>query len=101
LLIRSADREPWLRQGICGAEQSTFPGWRRTFTSNGLSFGNQRRNQVRGPQYFNTDLNVLKNFNFPALGEAGKLSFGVTFFNIFNHPNFDQPVGDVADSNFG
>jgi hypothetical protein len=71
------------------------------FVSNALGFGNQRRNQLRGPQYFNTDLNVLKNFRFPALGEAGMLSFGVTFFNILNHPNFDQPVADVADPNFG
>jgi len=90
----------------CGSEFAKLnsppcPGLASNFTSNGLSFGNQRRNQVRGPQYFNTDLNVLKNFNFPPLGEAGKLSFGVTFFNILNHPNFDQPVGDVADSNFG
>jgi hypothetical protein len=77
------------------------PGMADNFVSNALGFGNQRRNQLRGPQYFNTDLNVLKNFRFPALGEAGMLSFGVTFFNILNHPNFDQPVADVADPNFG
>jgi hypothetical protein len=23
------------------------------------------------------------------------------FFNLLNHPNFDQPVGDIANSQFG
>jgi hypothetical protein len=63
-------------------------------------FGQQRRNQIYGPKYFDTDLSVLKNFNIPHW-EAGKLGVGFQFFNLFNHPNFDQPVGDVADPSFG
>jgi hypothetical protein len=77
------------------------PGLANNFTPDVFSFGNQRRNQVRGPQYFDTDLSVLKNFHLPVLSEAASVSFGVTFFNLFNHPNFDQPVGDVADPSFG
>jgi hypothetical protein len=77
------------------------PGMAANFTSSGFGFGNQTRNQVSGPQYFNTDFTVLKNFHVPAMGEAGALSFGVTFFNILNHPNFDQPTNDVASSTFG
>ena len=77
------------------------PGMAANFAGDTLTFGNQRRNQVRGPQFFNTDLSVIKNFHVPGMGETGAISFGVTFFNLFNHPNFDQPVADVADPSFG
>jgi hypothetical protein len=63
-------------------------------------FGNQRRNQFYGPKYFDTDLTVMKTFDIPRW-ERGKLGVGVQFFNLFNHPNFDQPVGDIANSQFG
>jgi len=76
-------------------------GMTNNFTADTFGFGNQRRNQVRGPHFFNTDLSLLKNFHLGALGEAGRISFGITAFNVFNHPNFDQPVGDVADPAFG
>jgi hypothetical protein len=63
-------------------------------------FGQQRRNQIYGPKYFDTDLSVMKNFNIPRW-ESGKIGVGFQFFNLFNHPNFDQPVGDVASPSFG
>jgi hypothetical protein len=63
-------------------------------------FGNQLRNQYRGPMYFDTDLAVMKGF---PLGkwESARFLVGFQFFNLFNHPNFDKPVGDVSDPNFG
>ncbi len=54
---------------------------------------NQARNQFRGPNFFDTDLTVMK---YTKLGERANLGVGVQFFNLFNHPNFDQPVGDIA-----
>ena len=33
--------------------------------------------------------------------ESGHLSFGAQFFNLLNHPNFDQPIADVANPQFG
>jgi outer membrane receptor protein involved in Fe transport len=54
---------------------------------------NQARNQFRGPHFFDTDLTVMKNTK---LGEKASLGLGVQFFNLFNHPNFDQPIGDIA-----
>jgi len=54
---------------------------------------NQARNQFRGPNFFDTDLTVMKNTK---LGEKASLGVGVQFFNLFNHPNFDQPIGDIA-----
>jgi len=65
------------------------------------SFGNQRRNQFFGPGYFDTDLTIMKFFGMPHW-EGGKLGIGAQFFNILNHPNFDQPVRDLSNtSQFG
>lgn len=57
-----------------------------------LSF-NQARNQFRGPNYFDTDFSVMKSFK---IREKASLNVGVQFFNLFNHPNFDLPVNDIA-----
>jgi hypothetical protein len=58
-------------------------------------FGNQTRNQYRGPGYFNTDMAITKNFKIPRW-EGAKFGVGFQFFNILNHPNFDKPVNDIA-----
>jgi hypothetical protein len=64
------------------------------------SFGAQRRNQVWGPHYFDTDLTVMKNFHVP-ISEASTFGVGLQFFNILNHPNFDQPDANVSSPTFG
>ncbi len=53
----------------------------------------QGRNQFRGPNFFNTDLSVMK---YTKLAERANLGIGFQFFNLFNHPNFDQPLNDIA-----
>jgi len=63
-------------------------------------FGNQRRNQVYGPDYFDTDLTLMKSFRLPKW-EGAELQVGAQAFNILNHPNFDQPVGNIDNSQFG
>ncbi|HEY1945438.1 MAG TPA: TonB-dependent receptor [Bryobacteraceae bacterium] len=62
------------------------------------NFGNLARNSFRGPGYFNTDLNVNKIFT---VHERYKLLVGANFYNILNHPNFDLPVNNLAQGNFG
>jgi hypothetical protein len=62
-----------------------------------FGFGNQARNQFFGPGYFDTDFTVMKYTSIPHW-ESGKLGLGVQFFNILNHPNFDQPVRDISNS---
>ncbi|HUA16023.1 MAG TPA: carboxypeptidase regulatory-like domain-containing protein [Verrucomicrobiae bacterium] len=64
------------------------------------SFGMERRNQVYGPGYFDTDLTLMKNFRVPHW-ESAELQVGAQAFNILNHPNFDQPIGDISNSQFG
>lgn len=60
----------------------------------------ERRNQIYGPFFFDTDLTIMKNFRIPGW-ESGEFQIGAQAFNLFNHPNFDQPVGDVSNTQFG
>jgi hypothetical protein len=64
------------------------------------TFGNQRRNQVYGPGFFDTDLTLMKTLPIPRW-EGAKFQFGAQAFNVLNHPNFDQPIGDIANPQFG
>ncbi|MFY9912603.1 MAG: carboxypeptidase regulatory-like domain-containing protein [Candidatus Sulfotelmatobacter sp.] len=64
------------------------------------TFGAQRRNQVYGPGFFDTDLTLLKTIPIPHW-EGAKFQFGAQAFNVLNHPNFDQPIGDIANPQFG
>ena len=62
------------------------------------NFNASARNGFRGPDYFNTDLNLKKSF---ALTERVKFTIGANFFNILNHPNFQDPVSTNLSSSFG
>src|ERR1700685_1236229 len=64
-------------------------------------FGTQRRNQFRGPGFFTTDLSIMKGTKVNFWGEGQEFVVGAGFYNILNHPNFDQPVGDISSSQFG
>lgn len=79
--------------GTCTALTSNF-------AASTTGFGNQRRNQVFGPHFFDTDLTISKAIPVPKW-ENARLNFGISAFNLFNHPNFDQPDGDITSSSFG
>jgi hypothetical protein len=55
----------------------------------------ERRNQFRGPHYFDMDLNLFKNFK---IGERFNLAIGAQAFNVFNHPNFGLPNASYAST---
>jgi hypothetical protein len=57
-----------------------------------------RRGSITGPGFKNVDFNVTKKF---VVTEATALTFQANFFNLFNHPNFQVPVADLNNSNFG
>ncbi|MGI8770549.1 MAG: carboxypeptidase regulatory-like domain-containing protein [Acidobacteriaceae bacterium] len=63
-------------------------------------FGQQRRNQFRGSGYTDTDLDLTKGIKVPHW-ESANLKLGAQFFNLFNHPNFGQPLNDVGSSGLG
>jgi Carboxypeptidase regulatory-like domain len=64
------------------------------------AYSTQRRNQYRGPRYFDMDLNLFKNFK---LGERFNFAVGAQAFNAFNHPNFGLPNSTffTGDPTFG
>ncbi len=53
----------------------------------GLNVGT--RDNLRGPDFSNLDVSVLKNF--PLASERYKLQFRADAYNVFNHPNFGLP----------
>ena len=70
------------------------------FSQPTTTYGNQIRNQYRGPGYFNTDFAIEKGFGIPKW-ESAQFSLGARFFNIFNHPNFGFPIMNLNNSQFG
>ena len=73
------------------------------FTSAPLGVGvagysNQIRNQYRAPGFFDSDFTINKNFK---ITERMAFGIGANFYNVFNHPNFAQPVNTFGASNFG
>jgi hypothetical protein len=62
------------------------------------TFDANARNAFRGPNYFNTDLNLKKAFT---LTERFKFTLGANFFNILNHPNFNNPANNTLSPSFG
>ena len=65
-------------------------------TGPALGYPTERRNQYRGPHYFDFDLNLFKNFKF---AERYNFAIGAQAFNAFNHPNFGLPNGTAAGDN--
>jgi hypothetical protein len=61
-------------------------------------FGTIGRNTLRGPHFFDVDLALMKDI---AITEHVRFSFGAQAYNLFNHPNFDQPVDDINNPQFG
>lgn len=60
--------------------------------------GSLGRNALRGFGLSQLDLAVRRQF---VLGETARLQVRAEFFNIFNHPNFGDPVGDLNNRLFG
>lgn len=61
------------------------------------AFGNVSRNDFRGPGYVDMDASLMKYTNIPGR-EHMKLGIGAQAFNIFNHPNFANPIADVSNT---
>ena len=57
------------------------------------TFGNLKRNALRGPNYWNTDASLFKKFNFT---ENVNLEFRLEAMNVFNHVNLGQPDATIG-----
>jgi len=69
--------------------------------TNSTDYGQQRRNQIYGPNYTDFDMDISKSFRLVPKYESVKLKVAAQFFNTFNHPNFQLPLNDVNDSGLG
>jgi hypothetical protein len=63
--------------------------------------GNARRTYCCGPPINNFDFALHKVFQVGS-SEEKRFEFRAEFFNMFNHPQFDNPDGNITDgSDFG
>jgi hypothetical protein len=68
----------------------------QVFTAPGLDqIGNVGRNSVFGPNFFNTDIAVQKDF---PIKENILFQFRMDAFNAFNHINFGKPGGNIEQN---
>jgi hypothetical protein len=82
-------------------QQSCVNGASECFNSNDFVSANnlglfptQRRNQFRGPGFFNSDFTFGKGFH---VSERIRFTVGASIYNIFNHPNFQNPNNSWTD----
>jgi hypothetical protein len=61
-------------------------------------YGSEGRNLLHGPGLFNIDYSLFKSF---PIKERLKLQFRAELFNIFNHPNFNNPASSFGTAAFG
>ena len=62
------------------------------------TFGNQKRNALRGPGYWRTDASLFKKFK---IYEKQELEFRIESVNFFNHVNLGNPDGFIGSFSGG
>jgi hypothetical protein len=88
-------------QYTSGSDSQRLAQWFTTAsftTPQSNSFGNVGRNTLIGPGTFNIDFAAHKVFFF---GERFKFQYRAEFFNLLNHPQFNNPDTILTDSTFG
>jgi hypothetical protein len=69
------------------------------FTANGPgTFGTTGMNSLLAPHYVDADANLTKVFQ---IHEQQNFQLRFEFFNVFNHTNFQAPVGSMNSASFG
>ena len=64
-------------------------------------FGNAGVGILRGPSELNFDFSLFKEFPIHKIRDSANLQFRSEFFNIFNHPLFQDPDSNFGDPTFG
>jgi len=60
------------------------------------TYGDSRRDILRGPDWRTVNLALAKHFALRKLGESGQLEMRVDAYDIANHPNFGQPNSSIG-----
>ncbi len=63
-----------------------------TASAAGTDIGDVGRNCLRGPRQVNLDFSLAKLF---PISESQTFEFRTEFFNLFNHPNFANPISNL------
>jgi hypothetical protein len=65
------------------------------------TYGTSGRNAFRGPRYVNADASLVKRFKIPKT-ESHMVTFRTEAYNLFNHPQFNNPaVSLTSPATFG
>ena len=73
----------------------SMPGTVNPTTGQDPVRGSAGRNAFTGPNQYDVDLSLVKNFGLKFITEASNLQFRVEAFNLFNHPDFNPPVDNT------
>jgi hypothetical protein len=65
-----------------------------------LTFGNNRRNSLRGPRLTDVDFSLAKSWGLPGW-EQGKLQLRMDALNVLNHPSFRNPSNNLNPAVLG
>jgi len=80
------------RPTVQSGQPISSSGGRATAGAVGTDIGNVGRNCLRGPRQVNLDFSIAKLF---PIAESRNFEFRAEFFNLFNHPNFANPVSNL------
>jgi len=61
------------------------------------TFGNVKRNFFSGPGFNYTDMSLFKNFPLGHADSPRYIQLRLESYNVFNHPNFAGPDGNLSD----
>jgi len=87
---------PWIVP--TGFSGTNVPMYNGIFQLTTTSLGNMGRNSVVGPTFTNLDLALAKNTK---VTERITVQFRCDAFDLFNHPNYSQPSGTLANTTSG
>jgi hypothetical protein len=62
------------------------------------TYGDEGRNEFRGPKYFQFDTSLVRTFS---VHERLKLMLRLEAYNVLNHPSFTSPGTTMSSSTFG
>jgi hypothetical protein len=65
------------------------------------TLGNSGRNAFTGPGFYSIDLSLSRSFPLRKLGDAGRLVFRASAFNVLNHANLNNPDAQLGSPTFG
>jgi hypothetical protein len=88
----------WLAGATPGTTLGANPAMLTNPAAGSLGDHPLRSNACSGARFTNIDMNFVKKTR---IREGMTFEFRAEFFNIFNHPNFSIPSGNINNANFG